>query len=136
MIVKDIMNQDVKLVSSDTTLKDAAQTRESTNLGFPPIGDGGHLVGTLTDREIGVNAIAKGKDPQLTKVEDILDPALICCQEDEDVEEVARSMSERQVRRMPTIDADKHLVGVVSVGDLATHLSPDRAGEVFRSVSA
>lgn len=135
MIVRDIMNQDVKLVSSQTTIQDAAEKMDSSNVGFLPIGDSDQLMGTLTDRDIVVNAIAKGKDPQRTKVADILDPALVCCQEDEDVEEVARSMSERQVRRMPIVDANKHLVGVVSVGDLAQHLSPDRVGEVFKHIT-
>lgn len=135
MIIKDIMNKDVKLVSGQTTVKDAAETMDSTNVGFLPIGDNDQLMGTLTDRDIVVNAIARGKDPQQTKVADILDPSLICCQQDEDVEEVARTMSDRQVRRVPIVDADKHLVGVVSIGDLAQHLSPDRAGEVFRAVT-
>lgn len=136
MNIKDIMNRDVKLVSAQTTLKEAAETMDSTNVGFLPIGDNDELKGTLTDRDIVVNAIAKGKDPQQTKVSEILSPSVLCCREDQDVEEVARSMNEQQVRRMPIVDADKHLVGVVSIGDLAQHLSADMAGQVLKGVTA
>lgn len=136
MVIKDIMNQQTQLIGTDTTVKEAAEKMENTGVGFLPVGDNDELKGTLTDRDIVLKAIAKGKNPEQTRVQDILSPSLLYCREDQDVEEVARNMNEQQVRRMPIVNADKRMVGVVSIGDMAQHLSPETAGQVLRGVTA
>ena len=135
MDIKSIMNRDIKLVSGKTTVKEAAEKMEKSGVGFLPVGENDVVEGTLTDRDIVLNAIAKGKDPAQTQIHDIMHPTVRACHEDKDVEEVARMMNEERVRRMPIIDGENRLVGVVSIGDMAQHLRPETAGEVLRGVT-
>lgn len=136
MVIRDIMNKDIKLVSANTTVREAADKMASTGVGFLPVGDNDELKGTITDRDIVLNAIAKGKDPDQTKLQDILSPSVYACDEDRDVEEVAQMMNEKQVRRMPITNSENRLVGVVSIGDMAQHLSPETAGRILKGVTA
>ena len=105
-------------------------------MGFLPVGENDRLQGTVTDRDIVVRAISKGKDPQDTSIREIMTEELVYCTEDQDVDEVARTMGEKQVRRLPVIDSDKRLVGVVTIGDMAQHLSKDNAGKVLEQVTS
>lgn len=136
MNIKEIMNPKTDLVSLTTTLQNAAEIMASDSVGFLLIGDGDQLAGTLTDRDIVVRGVAHHKSPDEAKVGDILTDKVLYCREDQDVEEVARNMSEQQVRRMPVVNSDKMLVGVVSIGDIAQHLSADTAGQVLKGVTA
>lgn len=136
MHVKEVMNSEARLVNPSTTIKEAAAKMEQDRVGFLPVGENDRLQGTVTDRDIVVRAISKGKDPQDTSIREIMTEELVYCTEDQDVDEVARTMGEKQVRRLPVIDSDKRLVGVVTIGDMAQHLSKDNAGKVLEQVTS
>ncbi|AFI85774.1 CBS domain-containing protein [Methylophaga nitratireducenticrescens] len=135
MNISEIMNPEIEMISADTTLKEAAAKMERENIGFLVVGSEKELNGTLTDRDIVLRAVSKGKDMQTTTVGDILSKQVLCCENSQSVEEVARHMCDEQVRRMPVINSDKQLLGVVSIGDLAQHLKPELVGEVLKGVT-
>lgn len=135
MNISEIMNPEIEMISADTTLKEAAAKIERENIGFLVVGSEKELNGTLTDRDIVLRAVSKGKDMQTTTVGDILSKQVLCCENSQSVEEVARHMCDEQVRRMPVINSDKQLLGVVSIGDLAQHLKPELVGEVLKGVT-
>lgn len=136
MKIKDIMNSEPETISPSTTVKDAAAMMAKDGVGFLLVGEGDRLKGTITDRDIVVRAVCKGVDVAKTTIGDILMEKILYCREDQDVEDVARNMSEQKVRRMPVVNSEKRLVGVVSIGDLAQHLSKEVVGDVLRSVTS
>lgn len=136
MNIKDIMSTETQLVSRDTSIAAAAETMSRAGVGFLLVGDDDRLQGTLTDRDIVLRVVANHKDPESTTVGEILTDHVLYCRTDQSVDEVARNMSQQQVRRMPVLNADKRLVGVVSIGDIAQHLTADLAGEVLQGVTA
>jgi CBS domain-containing protein len=137
MLVKEIMTHNVEVVSPGDTLEQAAKRMEELNVGPLPVCEGNRLVGVLTDRDITVRATAAGCDPKSTLVCDVMSQEnLVCCFEDQDVQDVARLMKEKQVRRIPVMSRANHLVGIVSLGDLATEArDPGQPGEVLKKVS-
>ncbi|BES72305.1 CBS domain-containing protein [Marinobacter nanhaiticus D15-8W] len=135
MDIREIMNADVKLVTPSTTLKDAAAQMAQRGIGFLPIGED-KLAGTITDRDIALRGVAQGLDVSVTTVADIMTDNVLYCFDDTDVEAVAKNMGEKQVRRMPVVDADKRLVGIVSIGDMVPHLQADTCKNVFAGITA
>jgi CBS domain-containing protein len=91
----------------------------SRDIGMVPVCDGERLIGALTDRDIVLRAVARGYDPIRTAVMEIMTPHISYCFADDDLEEAARIMEDEQIRRLPVVDSDKRLVGIISVGDLA-----------------
>jgi CBS domain-containing protein len=137
MKLKDIMTSKPECIRPDTTLQEAARKMRDLDVGpLPVCGDDDRLAGMITDRDITVRAVAEGKDPTTTRVREVMTQEIIYGFEDQDVEEAARIMTERQVRRRVVLNRDKRLVGIVSLGDLATE-SGDRqkSGEVLQDVS-
>ena len=136
MQIREVMTSDVRLVDPKTTLKDAAQMMREGDFGLLPIGENDRLVGTITDRDIAIRAVANGKDPNSTTVRDAMSQGIFYCFEDQSVDEVAAMMGDKQVRRMPVLDRDKRLVGIVALGDLATRRgADDDAGEALSDIS-
>jgi CBS domain-containing protein len=136
MQIHEVMTSDVRLVDPATTLKDAAQMMREGDFGLLPTGENDRLVGTITDRDITVRAVANGKDPNSTTVRDAMSEGILYCFEDQSVDEVADMMGEKQVRRMPVLNRDKRLVGIVALGDLATERgADDDAGEALSEIS-
>jgi len=134
MNVREIMTPDVVIASPDDTLQHAAELMADIDSGVLPIGENDRLVGMLTDRDITVRAVAAGKSPNECKVRDVMSPDIKYIYDDESVEDAARNMSELQVRRLPVLNRDKRLVGIVSIGDLA--LKKQRTGgEALQGVS-
>jgi len=134
--LKDIMTPDVAVISPDDTLQLAARKMQERDIGFLPVCDGQRLVGTLSDRDITVRAVAAGRDPRSTPVREFATPQPVWCYDDEDVSEAARRMQDRQVRRLMVIHRDdKRLVGVVSLGDLAANGTRDISSDVLESTS-
>ncbi len=130
--VRDIMSRDVHVVRPDDSLQDAAIQMRSHDVGFLPVCDGERLVGTLTDRDIAIQAVAEGKDPKKTRVKDLGNREVCWCYDDQSPEDAARMMKDKEVRRVLVIDRDsKQLIGVVSVGDLATRSSSKASGSVM-----
>jgi CBS domain-containing protein len=118
MKTRDVMTRDAKLTNPDDTLRHAAQMMKECDCGLLPVAEGDHLVGMITDRDIAVRCIAEGKGPD-TKVREAMTQEVKYCFEDEDCEHVAQNMAEIQVRRLPVMNRDKRLVGIVSLADLA-----------------
>jgi len=136
MKIREIMTQQVETVSPDTSLKEAARMMRDADIGFLPVGENDRLVGTLTDRDIAIRAVADGKDPNSSKVRDAMSSDLVFAFEDQDSNEAAQIMSEKQIRRLPILNRDKRLVGVVAVGDLATKTHDDDVvGQTMEDVS-
>jgi CBS domain-containing protein len=136
MRLKEIMTPDVEVVSPGDTLEDAARKMAELDVGPLPVCEGRRVVGMLTDRDITVRATAAGCDPKATLICDAMTQDIICCYEDQDVREAARLMGEKQIRRLPILNRANELVGIVSLGDLATE-AEDRGqpGEVLKKVS-
>ncbi|HEY1386242.1 MAG TPA: CBS domain-containing protein [Dongiaceae bacterium] len=119
------MSKDVRIASPGWSIRDAAKAMKEIDAGFLPVGENDRLVGMVTDRDIAIRAIADGKGPD-TKVRDVMTDEVIYCFEDDDLDSVSTRMADRKVRRLPVLNRDKRLVGVVSLGDLSQ--SPDDDG--------
>ena len=136
MQLKDIMTPEVERIHKDENLQKAAQRMKALDVGLIPIYDGDRLVGMLTDRDITVRATAAGCNPATTPVGQVMTSEVVYGFEDQPVEEAARVMEEKQIRRLMVLNRDKRLVGVVSLGDLATHPGARRvAGEALEEIS-
>jgi CBS domain-containing protein len=136
MKIRDVMTRSVELVNPDTSLQEAARKMRETDTGFLPVGENDRLVGTLTDRDITIRAVAEGRDPKSAKVRDAMSDELVYVFEDAETAEAADLMAQRQIRRLPVLNQDKRLVGVVSLGDLATRTPDDDVvGQTVQDVS-
>ena len=119
MQIRDIMTPHVEVVDPKATLQTAAQKMKSLNVGSLPVCDGDQLLGMITDRDITIRAIAAGKNPRETAVADTMTTDLCYCYEDQYVNEAAQLMQNEQIRRLPILNRQKKLVGIVSMADLA-----------------
>lgn len=136
MRIAEIMTRDPEVVTSEFILKDAALKMRQLDVGMLPIRRDDRLVGMLTDRDITVRATAEGRDPRNTKVSDVMTPEVVCCFEDQDVSEAAKLMQEKQIRRLPILNRQKRLVGIVSLGDVAVHSGEQEiVSETIKEVS-
>ena len=120
--LKDLMSRDVKVVSPEMTIRDAAKQMCEGDFGMMPVGEDDRMIGTISDRDIAICAVAEGKGPD-TKVRDVMSEGIAWAYEDDSVEKAAKLMSERQVRRLPVVNRDKRLVGIVALGDFAVESS-------------
>ena len=134
MKLSEVMTRDVRTVSPDQTAKEAASFMLSEDAGSMPVSEGDRLIGMITDRDIAVRGVAKGYGPE-TPVSELMTSDIICAREEDDVEEVAAKMSAAQVRRMPVIDANQRLCGIVSLGDLARESDDESAHQALEGVS-
>jgi len=134
MKVSDVMSHDVKIASPEDTLRDAAQMMEGIDTGALPVGEKNRLVGMLTDRDITLRAVARGKTPDECTVREVMSSSIKYVYEDESVENAAKNMGQLQVRRLPVLDRKKQLVGIASLGDLALK-KIDSAGKALSKVS-
>lgn len=116
--IKELMSQDVQVISPDETIREAAQQMLKGNFGMMPVGENDRLIGSISDRDIVIRAVASGKDTG-TKVREVMSEGIYWAYEDDSVSEVAKLMSEHQIRRLPIVNADKRLVGIVALGDFA-----------------
>jgi CBS domain-containing protein len=133
--VCDVMTRDVRIVAPDQTLREAATMMADADVGSLPVGENDRLIGMITDRDIVLRAVADGRHPD-TAVRDVMTDRIQYCRDDETVDEVARHMAELGVRRLPVIDRDKRLVGIVALSNIAQ--CPDTAAkeEFLGSVAA
>lgn len=134
--IRELMTPNVVVVSPDDSLQNAARKMQEQDIGFLPVCDGQRLIGTLSDRDITVRAVAQGLDPKATPVREFASPQPVWCFDDQDVGEAAHRMQEKQVRRLMVLRRDdKRLVGVVSLGDLAANGTREISSEVLESTS-
>lgn len=136
MKLKEIMTQEVEIVHMDDSVRTAAEKMRYRDIGFLPVYDGEQLIGVLTDRDIVIRVMAEGVDPKKSLSQDWITQPVVCCYEDQDVDEAARLMEEHQIRRLVVLGRDDdHIVGVVSLGDLARNVDDKKSGEVLQEVS-
>ena len=140
MLAKEIMSPDPQCCTPDDTLRDAARMMADNDCGCLPVVDdttGKRVIGVLTDRDIAIRGVARGKTPD-TKVNDVMSPAPACCSAEDDVEVVERIMVEQQVRRVPVVNADGRVVGMIAQADLArdNRAASDReVGRIVEKIS-
>jgi CBS domain-containing protein len=134
MKVSDVMTSDVQTVRPDESAQQAASFMLSADAGSIPVVDGDRLVGMITDRDIAVRGIAKGYGPEAL-VRELMTDDLVVVRMDDDVEHAANRMSEAQVRRLPVIDDNERLCGIVSLSDLALEDNGESAHEALEGVS-
>jgi CBS domain-containing protein len=133
--LKDVMSRDVKMVTPETTIREAAQQMRDGDFGMLPVAENDRMIGAISDRDIAVRAVADDKGPETT-VRDVMSRGICWAYEDDSVEEAARVMSERQVRRLPIVNRDKRLVGIVALGDFAVERSEVKpAAEALSGIS-
>ena len=134
MKVSEVMTRDVATVSPDQTAQEAASFMLSSDAGSIPVTDGNKLIGMITDRDITVRGVAQGHGPD-TPVRNLMSDGLICARDDDDIEEVAMKMADAQVRRLPVIDRDDKLCGIVSLGDLSREATDTAASQALEGVT-
>jgi CBS domain-containing protein len=134
MKVSECMTSQVETVRADQTVQEAAKFMLQADAGSIPVTDGDRLIGMITDRDIAVRGIARGNGPD-TLVRELMTDDLIVARTDEDIEEVARKMSAAQVRRLPVIDNDERLCGIISLGDLARETDNEAAEQALEGVT-
>lgn len=121
---------------SDTPVTKLAKKMLEKDIGAIPVGSKDQLLGMVTDRDITVRAVANGKDITKLTAQDVMTKDVVCCRDTEKIRDVMHTMETKQIRRMPVIDENSHLVGMVSLGDICQVMPDRRAGEVMKAVSA
>ncbi|WP_119458989.1 CBS domain-containing protein [Rhodospirillaceae bacterium SYSU D60014] len=135
MQLNEVMTAKVDVVNPATKLQDAAQKMRDQGIGALPVCDGERLVGMVTDRDIVIKIVADGRDVSAATVEQAMSPDVVYCFEDQSVEDAAQAMANNQIRRLPIVNRDKRLVGIVSLGDVSVEGSKEAAGEALEEVS-
>lgn len=134
MTVSELMSRDVQVVGPDQSLQEAAALMARIDSGFLPVGERDRLVGTLTDRDVTIRAVAQGKGPDCA-VRSVMTEDVKYCFEDQELDEVLDNMGQEQIRRLPVVDRDKRLVGVLSLGDAAARRGGAEVGEALEEIS-
>jgi len=133
--IREVMTSNPCAIDADKPVSYAAQMMKDEDVGFAPIVEGDRLVGTLTDRDIAIKVVAEGKDPQSTAVRDIASTDVVTVDPQQDLDEALRLMASNQVRRLPVVEEDGRLVGVVAQKDVAEEGDDAKTGEVVQEIS-
>ena len=134
MKVSDMMSRDVLVASPTQSIRDAAKIIAKIDVGVLPVGENDRLIGMITDRDIAIRAVAEGKVPA-TKVREVMSNEVLYCFDDQDLDEVARNMGDTKVRRLPVVNREKRLVGIISLGDLARNEDAGITGQTVSHIS-
>lgn len=134
MKISECMTRDVETVGPDDSLQQAARVMADIDVGALPVGDNDRLVGMITDRDIVIRAVCDGKGPD-TAVRDVMSTDIKYCYEDESLDEIANNMGDLQIRRLPVVNRDKRLVGIVALGDVAVTADEETSGEAVAGIS-
>ncbi len=135
MHVREIMSKQVAWVGPEMPLREAAKKMRDDDVGCLPVGKDDRLVGMITDRDIACRAVAAGRSISKTTVGDAMSKGISFCFDDQDVKEAAQLMEKKQIHRLPVLNRNKRMVGILSIGDLALHVPHDLTGEVVEAVS-
>jgi len=135
MKVREAMTGDVCLVDPDRSIREAAQMMSDQDIGALPVGENDRLVGMVTDRDLALRGLARGLGPD-TKIREVMSEEVMYCFDDEDLDHAAQNMSDIQVRRLPVLNRDKRLVGILSLGDVAQCQDARKAGKAIAGISA
>lgn len=135
MLARDLMTRGVECVGPQEKLRDVAVKMRDMDVGSFPVCEGGRLTGVVTDRDIAIRCVAEGDDPNQTAVRDAMSEDLIFCFEDQTVDEVSQLMRQHQVRRLPVLDGDKNMIGIIAVADLALTASDEDTADAVEGIS-
>jgi CBS domain-containing protein len=133
--VQDVMSTRPRCVSPDTPVTEAAELMESEDVGSLPVLEGDELAGMITDRDIVIRAVARGKDPRGMPVREVSTRDVVAVRGDEDLSEALKLMASHQVRRLPVVDESNHLVGVLAQADVAREAREKAVGELVEEIS-
>jgi CBS domain-containing protein len=133
--IRDLMTANPCSIDAEKPVAYAAKMMRDEDVGLAPIVEGDKLIGTLTDRDIAVRVVAEGKDPNQTKVREVASTNLVTIDPQQDLEEALRLMAKHQVRRLPVVEEDGRLVGVVAQADVAREGDDVRTGQVVQEIS-
>ena len=133
--INELMSSNPATVESSSTVAEAAQIMKKEDVGLVPVVEGERLVGTLTDRDISIRVVAEGRDPQSTAVSDVASSDVVTIDPQQGLDEALRLMAEHQVRRLPVVEEDGRLVGVVAQADVAQHADASETGRLVEEIS-
>jgi CBS domain-containing protein len=134
MRVSEAMTREVRVCTPGQTIREVAQTMAEIDAGSMPVGENDRLIGMITDRDIAIRAVAAGKGPD-TPVREVMSEHIHYCFDDEEIDDVAQNMGDIRVRRLPVINRDKRLVGIISLGDVARTEGGETVGDAVVGVS-
>jgi CBS domain-containing protein len=133
--IREVMTSNPCTIDADKPVAYAAKMMRDEDVGLAPIVEGQRLVGTLTDRDIAVRVVAEGRDPESTQVREVATTKVVTVAPQQDLDEALRLMAEHQVRRIPVVEEDGRLVGVVAQADVAREADDRQTGEVVERIS-
>ena len=133
--VRDLMTDNPRAIDAKRPVADAAKLMRDEDVGIAPIVQGDKLVGTLTDRDIAIRVVAEGRDPESTTVREVASTDLVTVDADQSLDEALRLMAQHQVRRLPVVEEDGRLVGVLAQADVARHGDDTETGQVVERIS-
>lgn len=133
--IRELMTQNPRAVDAEKPVSEAAKLMRDEDVGLAPIVEGDRLVGTLTDRDIAIRVVAEGRDPESTTVSEVASSELVTIDPDQSLDEALRLMAQHQVRRLPVVEEDGRLVGIVAQADVARHGDDRQTGQVVEKIS-
>jgi CBS domain-containing protein len=133
--IRDVMTTNLSTVERETTVVEAARVMKQSDAGVVPVTENGRLTGMVTDRDIAIRVVAEGKDPESTKVGEVASTDLVTVDPQQDLAEALRLMAQRKVRRLPVVEEDGRLVGVVAQADIAREGDDTQTGQVVQEIS-
>src|SRR2546429_1408556 len=133
--VQELMTSNPCSIDSNKSVAYAAKMMRDENVGLAPIVEGDRLVGTVTDRDVTIRVVAEGKDPESTKVKEIASTDLVTVDPQQDLDEALRLMAQHQVRRLPVVENEGRVVGVLAQADIAEEAKPKKVGELVEEIS-
>lgn len=135
MKVKDVMHKGVEWFGPDTPISELAKTMDREDIGSIPIGENDKLVGMVTDRDIALRGLSDGQDPSQTCARDVMSKGVFYCRDSDKLDKALETMEGKKVRRLPVIDANKRMVGMLSIGDVASAGSSKLTAEIVSAVA-
>lgn len=135
MKISEAMHRQADWVSADTPISEVAKMMAKDDVGAIPVGKADKLIGMITDRDIALRVVAEGRDPKKTAAEDVMTKGIVYCRTTETVEDAIHLMDQRKIRRLPVIDDNKRLVGMLSLGDVSHAVSRELSGELLHAVA-
>lgn len=136
MKVKEAMHRGVAWVAPDTSVRELAKLMRDQDIGALPIGENDKLIGMVTDRDIVCRGLVNGRDAASLTARDVMTPSIVWCRDEEDLDDAMRIMESKRIRRLPVIDKNKRMVGMLSLGDVSHAGKANLSGEVLQAVSA
>ena len=133
--IRELMTVKPRTVKAGASVVEAAKLMRGEDAGVAPIVDGDRLVGIVTDRDIAIRVVAEGRDPQSTKVEEVASQNVVTIDPQQELDEALRLMAQHQLRRLPVVEEDGKLVGIVAQADVALHASDEQTGDVVEDIS-